>query len=246
MYARLARLRLGEERDCSAPALRRRSASILRDPRATSPSARKSSGSQSSTSGSRASSGAPRRPSTRRARCEQRLLQHGALLGRQLDGCRPDTRSVVGEAAHALEGDRLVARLADRRPVTIAPWLARRIPSRCRPGGEPLPCVGVVDPPSYSSTNASSPSKMHEFWCMIRGDAEDREERHVVRVTVHDHGRVGARAVQLGVDEHRGRDVPLALDDRAVGVDAARCRRPNLLPPDAPRVAPDRRRQSPT
>ena len=57
-------------------------------------------------------------------------------------------------------------------------------------------------------------------------------------MVVHDDRRVGARAVQLGVQEDGGRDVPLAFDDLAVGVEAQDVGGAHLVPPDAPRVAP--------
>ncbi len=55
---------------------------------------------------------------------------------------------------------------------------------------------------------------------------------------MHDDGRVGAHPVQLGVQEHRGRDVALAFDDLAVGVEAQDVGGPHLFPPQSPRVAP--------
>ena len=80
---------------------------------------------------------------------------------------------------------------------------------------------------------------MHEFWCTMRGSSFIvGEQRRVVRMVVHDDRRVGAGAVQLGVQEHRGRDVPLAFDDLAVGVEAQDVGGAHLVPPDAPRVAP--------
>ena len=64
------------------------------------------------------------------------------------------------------------------------------------------------------------------------------EQRGVVGVVVHDDRGVGASSMQLGVDRDGARDVPVALDDVAVGVDADDLRGADLLPPDAPRVHP--------
>ena len=57
-------------------------------------------------------------------------------------------------------------------------------------------------------------------------------------MVVHDDRGVGARSVQLGVQEHGGGHVPSAVDDLAVGVEAQDVGGPHLLPPDPPRVAP--------
>ena len=69
------------------------------------------------------------------------------------------------------------------------------------------------------------------------GQLADRgERRRVRRVVVHDDRGVGAAAVQLGVDVHRGSDVPLAVEHRAVGVDGEEVARAHLAPPQPPRV----------
>ena len=64
--------------------------------------------------------------------------------------------------------------------------------------------------------------------------ADRRERRRVRRVVVHDDRGVGAAAVQLGVDVHRGSDVPVAGEHGAVGVDgeeiAWRAPRPTTTP----------------
>ena len=55
---------------------------------------------------------------------------------------------------------------------------------------------------------------------------------------MYDDGRVGAGAVEFGVQVHGGRDVPFALDDLAVGIETQDVGGPHLLPPQTPGVAP--------
>ena len=68
--------------------------------------------------------------------------------------------------------------------------------------------------------------------------ARGREQRHVVRVVVHDDAGVLPSLVQLGMDVDRGGDVPCTLDHVPVEVDGAHVGRPHLVPPEAPRVDP--------
>ena len=90
------------------------------------------------------------------------------LVARLGDRRRGDDRAVVREQ-HAARVADLASRATSRR--------SRR------------------STPPYSSTNASSPSKMHEFWCTSRGSSPHRrEQRGVVRVVVHDRPPRRARA----------------------------------------------------
>ena len=125
------------------------------------------------------------------------------------------------------------------RPVTIAPWWASRIPLA-------LPTWSASHLPCSASSTAvvlvdERELAVEDARVLVHDPRElgDRgEERRVVRMVVHHDGRVGALAVQLGVEEHGGRDVPFAFDDRAVGVETKDVGRLHLVPPDAPRVAP--------
>src|SRR5258708_4173860 len=60
----------------------------------------------------------------------------------------------------------------------------------------------------------------------------------VVGMVVDDDPGVGAAAVQFGVDVDGGRDIPLAFQHVAVGIDPADVGGLDLLPPQAPRVDP--------
>ena len=53
---------------------------------------------------------------------------------------------------------------------------------------------------------------------------------------MHDDRGVGALAVQLGVEVHRRRDVPLTRGHDAVAVDGQEVARAHLAPPQSPRV----------
>ena len=57
-------------------------------------------------------------------------------------------------------------------------------------------------------------------------------------MVVHDDTRVGARPVQLGVQKDGGGDIPLAVDDPALGVETQDVGGAHFLPPQAPGVAP--------
>ena len=98
-------------------------------------------------------------------------------------GVAPGGERVVGEAAHALERRRLVARLADRRRGDDRAVVREQDAARVADLRRRATCRrSASSTPPYSSTNASSPSKMHEFWCtMPRQLAHRREQRRVVR-----------------------------------------------------------------
>src|SRR5665213_3530046 len=57
-------------------------------------------------------------------------------------------------------------------------------------------------------------------------------------MVVHDDCGVRSGSMELGVQEHRGSDVPLTFDDLTVGVEAQDVGRRRLLPPKTPWVAP--------
>ena len=225
----------GSHDDLLAPALAAAErAGCSRDRRATCSSARRQ---HAPGLGLAAAGGGPRRPSTRRGVfCRNAAFSSRALVGGDFDRRATGREDVVGEAAHALERHRLVARLPDRRRRSRSRRDGRAgCRSRRRPARRATSPWAASSTPAYSSTSASSSSKMHEFWCTMRGiSLIVGEQRRVIRMVVHDDGRVGAGAVQLGVQEHRGRDVPRALDDRCRRRRAAGCRRPAPRPTRCP------------
>ena len=122
--------------------------------------------------------------------------------------------------------------------VTITPWLTssatRRVADAVGELGAErgLVDLAVVVGDEHELVGEDRRVLVHEL-----GELADRGERgRVRRVVVHDDGGVGALAVQLGVEVHRGRDVPLAGDHGAVGVDGEEVAGADLAPPQTPRV----------
>ena len=232
---RRARLRLGEERDCRGRVGCEVGAlDEVFD--------RHAHGRQSRTSGSVTSSWrtAPSQnvggqPSLSPGFIDARMA---GAIGRGSDAHR---HRVVREPAHPLERDRVVAGLTDGAPGDEAAVVGEQHRRRsAHLFGEEHTGVGVADEAvvlvdERDVTVEDARVLVHERW----SDAEARKECHVVGVTVHDHGCVGTRAVQLGVDEHRPGRAPLPVDHLAVGAHQHDVGGLRLLPPDSPGVAPE-------
>ena len=208
--ARAARLGFGEERHLFAPALaaaeRGRAREVV-DRHAG----------HSSTSGSRAEQ-LPHRTFPVRARrvLHERGLRARRVRGGQLDRFASRPQDVVGHAAHALERRGLVARSCERRRGDDRAVVREQdAGSLAHLVGEPLAVGRAFDRAVLVHERELAVEDRRVLVHDARRLAHAREQRGVVRVVVHDDRGVVAGPMQLGVQEHRGRDVPLARDDRA-------------------------------
>ena len=122
--------------------------------------------------------------------------------------------------------------------MTITPWLTSSAtdasPMR---SASSAPSVGLVDLAVVVGDQHQLVGEDRRVLVDEVGQLADRgERRRVRRVVVHDHRGVGATAVQLGVEVDRRRDVPLAREHGAVGVDGEEIAGAHLAPPQPPRV----------
>jgi acyl-CoA synthetase len=158
------------------------------------------------------------------------------MLGRDLTSGDAADERVGGQPAHAIEGVRAVGRLLDRRPHDDDAM----VDEHHAVGGpdaicEPLTRIGIEHLP-FVLVDEDHRAVEHARGLMadLREAPHRREQGRVIRVVVHHDAGVRAAAMDAGVEEDRGADVPVALDDLAVGVDAHQISGADLVPPLSP------------